>query len=329
MSSMIIFVYGEDTFRAFEKMKQMKQAFLDKFDPSGINLAVFPTQDAISLETADILQALCSYPFLGSKRMIIIKGLLEQVKKTDEAVWLDGFSRMPDSTLALFWETATVASVEKKKLFRELMSRGDAHKYSFSTLEGATLNKWVTQRVSARGGNIEPSALLELALRVGPDLWRMAQEIEKLVGFAQNGPIKREMVHQLVPASFESKIFDFMDALSKKQRVHALSLLAQERSAGSDDHYLLIMLGRQVRILLVARACLDQNPKVTKQEAAEAMDVHPFVAQKAIEQAKFLSLSDLITAHDFLFEFDQKIKTGRIDARLAVNLIVDLFLKTA
>jgi DNA polymerase-3 subunit delta len=83
------------------------------------------------------------------------------------------------------------------------------------------------------------------------------------------------------------------------------------------------MLGRQMRILLGARAMLDQNAHVTKQEVGSALEIHPFVAQKALEQARVFALGDLVRAHDLLFEFDQKIKTGRMGADLSVDLVVD------
>lgn len=323
---MLIFVYGEDTFRVQEKIQQMKQAFREKFDASGMNLATFPSSESTKLDTPAVLQAVCSYPFLGSKRMVVIGGLFDQLKKADEAMWIDGFSRMPDTTIAVLWDVDSPSSIEKKKLFREFSGRAQIHQYVFPKLEGSALTKWVSQRLRARGGVIEPAALTELVMRVGSDLWQMSHEIEKLIGYAAGEIITHAMVDQMVRASFESKIFELMDALSKKQRARALALLDEERQAGSDDHYLLTMLGRQIRILLSVRACLDENSRISKQEIAQRIDVHPFVAQKALEQARLFSLMDLKHAHDRLFDFDRDLKSGRMTAPLAVDLVVDSFL---
>lgn len=199
----------------------------------------------------------------------------------------------------------------------------EVHKYSFPDLQGIALTKWVSDRVRACGGSIDSPGLQALIERVGADLWQLSGEIQKLVAYANGVMVTKEMVESLVHVSFEGKIFELMDAISKKQTQRAIKLLEEERSSGSDDHYLLTMLGRQVRLLLGVRAMLDENPRAQKQEVAVSLDIHPFVASKVLEQARLFRFEDLVRAHDLLFEFDQKIKTGRMGADLSVDLVVD------
>ncbi|MEK7614876.1 MAG: DNA polymerase III subunit delta [Patescibacteria group bacterium] len=323
---MIILAYGDDTFRVKEKVKQLKDAFVKKHDPSGMNVAVFPNERSAKLDPAEILQSLCSYPFLGSKRLVIIQDLISTTKKAEQAQWEEGFQRMPDSTIAVLFETGEPKAIEKKPFFTSLLKMSEVHTYPFPHLEGAALVSWITDRVKTFGGSIDRSAAQELAVRVSSDLWHMSHEIEKLIAYASGKMITISMVEELVRASFEGQIFGFMDAISKKQTGLAIKLLSQERSAGSDDHYLLTMLGRQVRILLSTRSLLDENSSITKQEIASALGMHPFVAQKAMEQARAFSFSQLVMVHDFLFEFDQKIKSGRMGVELAVDLTADALL---
>ncbi len=323
---MIILTYGDDTFRVKEKVKQLKEAFVKKHDPSGLNVASFSNETTSKLDPAEILQSLCSYPFLGNKRMVIIQDLISITKKADQAQWEEGFARMPDSTIAVLFETIEPKAIEKKSLFTSLSKMSEVHTYPFPHLEGVKLIEWITDRVKAHGATIDRVAVQTLAERVSADLWQMSHEIEKLVAYANGKQITLTMVEDLVRASFEGQIFSLMDAISKKQTSFALKLLSQERSAGSDDHYLLTMLGRQVRILLSTRSLLDENPRASKQEVADALSMHPFVAQKAMEQARGFSFEQLVHVHDFLFEYDQKIKSGRIDVGLAVDLVTDSML---
>ena len=53
-----------------------------------------------------------------------------------------------------------------------------------------------------------------------------------------------------------------------------------------------------------------------------------YVAQKALEQAKTFLLSDLKQAHELLYKFDLNIKTGRMSAGLAVDLVTDQFIRS-
>ncbi len=320
---MLILIYGEDSFRVAEKVRQLKDAFRQKYDPTGYNTVSFPSDDSNKLEVSEVLQSACSFPFLGSRRMVLVNGLFSFLKKTDEKIWLDGFNRMPESSIVVLWEEIETKVVEKKQWVKDFSKTAEVHTYPFPVLTGSALVKWTTDRVKALGGLSDQNAIVALIERVGGDLWQMSHEIEKLGAFSHGKVITKEMVDDLVHATFEGKIFELMDAISKKQSSRAIRLLEDERSAGSDDHYLLTMLGRQVRILLGARALLDQNSNVSKQIVATELDVHPFVAQKSLEQARLFSFDDLRIAHELLFEYDLKIKTGRISADLATDLVTD------
>jgi len=329
---MLIFVYGDDTFRVAEKVRQIKDAFIAKFDPSGFNTDAFP-QEGTKLECGPVLQSACSFPFLGEKRMVIVRDLVSTVKADAVKTWLEGFGRIPESTIVIFWETEEPKKLEKKTLFKKLIAastgsaskQGNVHFYPFPELQGRELNEWIRMRVKHVGGTISRSAVDILAARVGSDLWQMHGEIGKLVGFADGTEITVEMVENLVRASFEGQIFALIDAVSRKQTATALRMLREERSSGANDFYLMTMLARQVRVLIGARSLLDENPYASKQGLADAMGVHPFVAQKALAQAKGFRLEDLMHAHDLLFEFDRGMKSGRIDADMAVDLVtVDL-----
>jgi DNA polymerase-3 subunit delta len=164
-------------------------------------------------------------------------------------------------------------------------------------------------------------AIRALVEGVGPDLWQMNGEIEKLVAYASGTEITSVMVKELVKSSFEGQIFALIDAVSRKQSEETLRLLREERWSGANDFYLMTMLARQVRVLIAARAMLEENPYATKQDLASAMNIHPFVAQKALSQAKTFSLDVLKQTHALLFQFDQGMKSGQLHADMAVDLI--------
>ena len=56
------------------------------------------------------------------------------------------------------------------------------------------------------------------------------------------------------------------------------------------------------------------------------MNIHPFVAQKSLQQARAFTLPHLKSAHDALFHYDLSLKTGKIKAEMAVDLTVAKFL---
>lgn len=317
---MLIVVYGEDTFRVQEKVRVLRQAFLEKFDPTGINLSEFPSEGA-KLDVGSILQSACSFPFLAQKRMVIIKGLIDSIKATEKAVWIQGFARIPESTLVVFWEPTSVKALEKKALFKAFSTQVNVHTYAFNLLAPHALEAWVTDRFAQHQITIERSALLEFTSRVGADLWRMQSEISKLVAYASGIPVSRKMVEDLVQESFEGKIFELMDAVSQRDSERAFRLLSQEREAGSADFYLLSMFARQIRLLIGARALLDEQASISSQEVAKRLSIHPFVAKKVLDQARGFTLLLLKEAQALLYTFDRGTKTGQISAPLSVDLL--------
>ncbi len=324
---MLLIVYGDDNFRGQEKVSQLKAAFRDKHDPRGTNIETFPGKDG-KFDAPAALQSVSTMPFLSKHRMVIIRDLLSTTKKEQSPLWETGLQRIPDSTIVILWETGDVAAIEKKPLFKKLSVIEGARMYPFDGLAGVSLTKWIVERVKSQSGLIEPNAVRSLIERVGTDLWQMHQEIDKLIAYANGKTITETMTIELVNASFEGKIFELVDALSKKDSRHAVQLLEEERFAGSDDHYILSMFSRQIRLLIGARAVLDENPRATNSDIATQLDVHPFVATKVLVQAKNFTLKKLLGAHEKLFEFDRAMKNGGIDVDLAVDLLAtDLLAK--
>jgi DNA polymerase III, delta subunit. len=64
------------------------------------------------------------------------------------------------------------------------------------------------------------------------------------------------------------------------------------------------------------------QPTPQTEEIAGELNLKPFVARKATEQARNFSIDELINAHDRLLELDHAIKTGRMQAETALELFV-------
>lgn len=313
---MLILVYGDDTFRVQEKVKVLQAAFTQKHDPTGLNFASF----GADAKPGDVLQAVGSLPFMSQKRMVVIRDLISTTKKDGEDAWAS-LASTPESSIVVLWETAEPKAVEKKGLFQALKKGADVHAYPFPVLEGVALSKWAADRVKLRGGIVASDAARELAERVGGDLWQMDNEIGKLVAYASGRAISKADVEELVRASFDGEIFSLVDAVSRKEAAKAVRLLREERWSGASDFSIFGMLARQVRILLGARALLDDDPRAPAQQLANDMNIHPFVAQKSLDQARKFTLADLRATHDLLFKYDAGMKSGYLDAELAVDLV--------
>ena len=147
---MIIFVYGDDGLRVKERVDEMRDKFLAKFDPSGMNVSNIVVRVEDDARPGAVFGAVQSVPFLAPKRLVIVRNLLVTVKKANMGVWVDGFSRTPESTIVLFAELAGREKVEKTALFGALKSFPDVHGYPVAALEPGALRSWPAARVVQR-----------------------------------------------------------------------------------------------------------------------------------------------------------------------------------
>jgi len=307
---MILFVYGDDHLRVKERTEDFKVKFLAKFDPAGMNVDDIAIRSGALPNVGEVLQAVQAAPFLAEKRLVIIRGLVDALKKTDAKAWVEGFLRTPESTVLLFSDDLSAAEFEKKELAKALAEAPDVHKYPLAKLEGQELISWAKERILKLGLVITPSLLQEIFQRTKDDAWRIDAELEKIAAYANGEAVTHEMIDLLVRADVEADIFAFMDALSSNSPKRALEKLENERESGADSFQLYGMLLRQMRLLVQARAVLKVKPDATKQDLATALKLHPFVAQKILAEVKSWSKSDLEQSHALALRLDKAMKSG-------------------
>ena len=320
---MIIFLYGEDTFRSSKKLKQIKDKFIIEVDSSGMNLAVL---EGAKLKFEEFNQQVKASPFLARKRMLIIKNLISENKSKEiqkEIVeLLNTESKNPkEDNILIFWESVDHSkSKSKSALWERLVKEKFAEQ--FQPLKPAQLNSWIESEISKQEAKIEKAAIPLLAALVGNDLWQMTTEIEKLINYCQNNPITATDIDSLVKAKFDDNIFNLVDALGNNNKKLALKMMSDQFNLESDEMYLLAMLIRQFRILLQTKDLSENNPHLSKEKVAQNLKIHPFVAQKALWQIKNFSLDKLKQIYGKLLEIDYKLKTSTIKPQVLFDLFI-------
>ncbi len=322
---MIFFLYGQDTYRSRQKLKELKEKFVREVDPSGANLVVL---DGATMKPEDFRNAVSAMSMFVKKRMVVVERLLESGKKpVQEAVaeYLE-HKDFPEDHIVVFWEGEITKArnhkstkSKKQKIIKarnheniktsSLLDVLKKQKYvqEFSPLTPLETERWIESEVQRRGGTITASATRLLASAVGNDLWRMANEIGKLV--AGDASITEEAVREEVLAKTESAIFAFTDALGGRHREEALRLLTNERASGMEPLQLLAMMIRQFRILLR----LSQN---------DTEGMNPYVVGKTQSQVRNFSFDELKNIYRRLLEIDVLLKTSRQDPDALLVLFV-------
>jgi len=314
---MIIFLFGEDSFRSLEKLAEIKNKFLEKNSPAPAGLFDFAEKD---WNIDEILLNISSGGLFSSKKLVIIKNLISY-KKDFENEKLEKFlkseAKMEKSDLILiFWESGKVKKSGKLyKLFRKI-----AKCQEFELLESAKLKNWIFGKFKKSDIAISPAAIDKLIVFVGNDLNLLSREIEKLATYKNKGEIMGEDVDSLVKSKIDADIFKTVDALARGDKKMALKMLHDHLEDGEDPFYLLSMYFYEFRNLVKVKPLAGKN--MPPHEIASKLKMHPFVARKSLDQAQNFSWEKLKSLYKDLCEIDFESKTGKTDITLALDKFV-------
>lgn len=317
---MIIFLYGEDTYRSYNKLTQIKKKFKEK-DPSGLNLDVLDGDEA---EFSEIKKAIETIPFLTKKRLIILKNILKEGSKDLKNEIADFIEKenLPSFSIIVFWEAGEPD--RRDRLFKVIKQRSKSE--NFELLFGYHLENWIKNEVKTRGGVITSQAVNKLSAYVGNNLWQMSNEIEKLILYAsqrsQDGRVEiiSDDVELLVKAKLETNIFNFIDALGAKNKKLGLKLLHDQIALGQNEIYLLAMITYQFRNMILVSEALNRTKN--QYQIAKELNLHPYVVKKTVGQIRNFNLRQLKNIYQKLLEIDIWLKRKRIDPKLSLDLLV-------
>ncbi len=328
---MIHLFHGEEEFGKSEVVAALKRSISD--DPSLIDINV-TALDGRTV-TTDELQHHCDVPpFLGEYRLVIVSDLLARLsgsksKQGDLTAAAASFEEWLLRYLPGVAQTTHLVLVEGKSLAAKhrvlaliagLGNLSDVRAFAAPTIKGGELAQWVEQRARSKGTRLETGVAGDLATFVGPNLRLLDSELDKLALYAAGRPVAKTDVRLLVPYAQEANIFDMVDALGNRQTSTALRLLAQLYNEGAHPLYLLTMIVRQFRILLQTKELEGQG--LNTDAVAQHLGLHTFLASKAVVQDQRHSPHPRPhNLHRLLYTV-VPIKTGRMEASLALYLLV-------
>jgi DNA polymerase-3 subunit delta len=303
---MIIFLYGQDTFRSREELKRIIQ----NCEKTSLNWFNFVRIDAKDNEIEifeQIRESTNTISMFNEKKLIVIENIFSAPQDIQKEIpeFLKNKKTEKDENISIvFWSEE---SDEKNELFKFLKTTAKTQK--FEELKGVQLRNWIKNYILEQDGKIDIWALGKLIEYVGSDLWRMSNEINKLLSY--NPVIKIEDIESLVKPEIDLNIFDMVDALGQKNKVRVINLFNQHLEKGGDEFYLLSMFIYQIRNLLRIK-----STPISK------LDLHPFVIRKTQYQVKNFTFEELKKIYYQLMTIELEAKTGKADISTALELFL-------
>ena len=303
---MLIFLYGQDTYRSREELRRIIEAQ----EKASLNWFNFVRIDAKEKEVEifeQIRQTTNTTSMFSEKKLIIAENISFADPGAQDSVLAllkEKKLEKDEETMIVFWSDEIG---EKNELFEFLKKSAKCQK--FDPLKGAQLKNWIKNYVSENDGNIDNQAIDKLTEYVGSDLWRMSNEINKLL--SHNKKIGIADIGLLIKPEIDLNVFEVIDAIGTKNKNKALKLMNSYFEKGEDEIRLLGMFVYQFRNLIKVKSAPMENP-----------GLHPFVLRKTEEQARNFSFDELKKIYYQLLTIDFDIKLGKINPTAALELFV-------
>jgi DNA polymerase-3 subunit delta len=302
---MIYFLFGQDTYRSRKKLKEIVEEY-KKRHQSGLNFIKINFDEK---DLDDFKQNIKTVSMFDEKKLIVMEEVFQQPEYFQEELLNYLKKKKMDidkNSILVFW----AEEVKTGGLFKFLKKK--AKTQEFKLLQPHKLREWIKKYIKEQKGNIDNRAVEILIEYVGSDLWRMVNEINKLISFKKqetSNKIQAEDVEGLVKPEIDVNIFNIIDSLGQKNKKQALRLIHDYFKKGESESYLLNRFVYQFRNLI-------------KVKSDGKLDMHPFVIKKTLSQARNFSLDELKKIYCKLLEVDLNIKTGKMNTRTALELFV-------
>ncbi len=317
---MVIYIYGEDSYRSRQYLSDQITKFKIARDPQGYNVAIF---DAQKDEPGKILSEILSSPFLAEKRLIVVEnilsisdkeflgGLIERIKE----------QKIPESNIVIFWQSEKLSKVKEAKELEAVLKK-EKYAQEFAALEGSALSAWIVAEVKKRNGNISNPAVSYLAQNTAGDIWFLTSLLDQLTAYTAGKEIELSQVNLFLDEKVDDNAFNMVEAVVSGNKKQAYKLLQEQRRIGEDNFKIFGLIVWQFRILLAGRSLFEVGENMSSDAMAKELGIHPFVLKKNLSLIKRYNKKQLSDIYSQLLDMDWKAKTGQADLGLALDLLV-------
>lgn len=302
-------LYGEERYLVKQYRDKLKKALADPEDT--MNFTSFEGDDINVKEIIDLAETL---PFFAERRVIFIENSKLFKKGGDELG--EYLESLPETTYFVFVEE----EVDKRsKLYKEATKQGNA--IEFVTQTDETLMKWIGGRIGKEGKNITQAAYRAFIAKTGTDMQNIERELEKLICYCMDKEvIEPEDVEAITTEQISNKVFDMVDAIASHRQKQAMDLYYDLLALREAPMRILFLITRQFQILLTVKVMTPQG--FGNKEIAAKAGCPEWAVRKYQGQAKAFSLDQIKQAIADGVEYEEAVKTGRMNDQMAVELFI-------
>jgi DNA polymerase-3 subunit delta len=324
--SPVYLLFGPETELLQRAIKTITDKAFAEGDLRDFNEDTFSLNNDGNLRKA--LAAAEQLPMIATRRVVRITdvrisatGHRDTITEDDEPV-LSAYFADPSPTSVVIFVADELNGVRKMgKFLREKTAA-----FEFTPLADKDLGDWARRTFREAGLSIDEPAFRRFMVRVGPDVRRLTNEINKLAAAAMpSNVISSELVEELVPYSRELDNFEITNNLVEGRRTEALTALRKILNDGVEPLQLLGSIGFSYRSLMIAKDLMLRG--ADRREVTGAVRMPPARHEAFLGAARRADIRSLTSAIQRIAETDLAIKTskgggGPAAARMQLEVLV-------
>jgi DNA polymerase-3 subunit delta len=223
---------------------------------------------------------------------------------------------MPDTTCLLFVES----EVDKRsKLFKQVKERGYAAE--LSRQDTTQLARWAAGLLAKEGKKITGQTMEFFLGMTGDDMENIRMELEKLISYTGDRDVVTDAdVRAISTEHVTSKIFDMIAAIANRQTRKAMELYEDLLTLKEPPMRILFLISRQFNQILQVKEL--QAKGMDRNTIASKLKLQPFVVGRILPQARQFTREQLLSYVELCVDAEEAVKTGRLQDRLAVELLI-------
>ena len=304
----IYLLYGEERYLKKQYTEKLKAALAGD---DTMNVHFYEGKDVPVPEIIDLAETM---PFLANRRVIFLSdsGLFKSGGEQ-----LSEYLANPNETTYFVF---TESEVDKRsKLYKTVSAKGCA--VDFTTQDENTLKRWVASLLAKEGKKVAESTVLLFLSKTGTDMENIQMELEKLISYCMDRDVvTAQDVETICTTRLQDRIFDVTEAVARRQTTKALTLYYDLLALKVSPLQILAMLSRQYNLMLQAKELKKRG--TSDRDIASKVGVPPFVVSKYLSQAAQYKSQELRRALEQCAEADMAVKTGRMNDKMSVELII-------
>lgn len=282
------------------------------------------TYDMEEQPVSDAILEVETFPFFGGNKVVVCEASYfltgKKVKSSVEhdLDWLVQYVEQPVDFSTLMIVVPYEKLDERKKVVKALKKQGEF--IECKTIVERDLGQWF--QYFKQQYQIDFSKRIEerLIQEVGTSLQLLEKEIEKLSLFQVSGAISDNDAKALISHSAKASSFTLVDAVMSRDLSLAINTYKDLVRLNEEEIGLLALLSSQIRTIYQVKTLLGKG--YSQKQIAQQIKVHPYVVKMSETRAKRFNLEQLYRALDLCAETDHAIKQGKMEKRLAFEMLL-------